>query len=392
MKNLLYILAIFSLLLSCKNLEKLVEKGEYDEAIILATRKLAGKKNKKTKHVKALEKAFQKITDNDMRFITSLNANENPENWSRVLSVSHKIKSRQERILAFLPLRSKDGYKANFEFVDVGKLENEALNGAAAYTYTIATDLLEQARQFKDKTLAREAFHAFEKLNSYRKHYRNSDNLIIEARERGTEFVSFRIAGTEFGGLGERFILEELSNTYIARHGSFWTRIFPAHEAPETLDRILELKLLNYDLSPERETITHHTDTKSIKVGWEYITGKDGEIKTDSLGNKLKRDVFQDVTAIVSQLFREKSAFITAELRLLDANNEHMLENAQWTIENNWSDLAVSFNGDRRALCAHDLGSLKDFPLAFPHDMDMLLDATQKLKSRFQEEIKFFII
>ena len=48
-------------LTSCRSIDKLVDEGRYDDAILLATKKLAGKKNKKTKHIQALEEAFFKV-------------------------------------------------------------------------------------------------------------------------------------------------------------------------------------------------------------------------------------------------------------------------------------------------------------------------------------------
>ena len=66
---------------SCKSIDKLVERGQYDEAIVLATKKLAGKKNKKTSYVRNLEKAFDKITSMDMDKINALDAVTNSYNW-----------------------------------------------------------------------------------------------------------------------------------------------------------------------------------------------------------------------------------------------------------------------------------------------------------------------
>ena len=109
MKTLLYTLTLLMLLGSCRSVEKLVDKGNYDEAIIVATKRLAGKKKKKTKHVKYLEEAFAKITERDMDMIHSLDAENNPYNWERVLAISQKMEKRQNRINAFLPLTSKDG-------------------------------------------------------------------------------------------------------------------------------------------------------------------------------------------------------------------------------------------------------------------------------------------
>lgn len=50
-------------LASCKSVEKMVEKGEYDKAFNYAISKLEGEKNKKTEYVEALEKAYSKLNE-----------------------------------------------------------------------------------------------------------------------------------------------------------------------------------------------------------------------------------------------------------------------------------------------------------------------------------------
>jgi len=70
----IFTLTIASVLLlfsSCKNIEKMVDKGDYDQAIRLAVDNLEGKKNKKTKYVKALEKAYRRVNEQDMAKIRS---------------------------------------------------------------------------------------------------------------------------------------------------------------------------------------------------------------------------------------------------------------------------------------------------------------------------------
>ena len=48
MKKIIYILSVIVLASSCKNIEKMVEQGKYDEAIEYAASKLHGEKNKNT--------------------------------------------------------------------------------------------------------------------------------------------------------------------------------------------------------------------------------------------------------------------------------------------------------------------------------------------------------
>ena len=73
MKRVIYPIVLYCIAMSsCASIEKLVDQGNYDAAIELATRKLAGKKNKKTKHIRALEEAYAKVNARDLDRITHL--------------------------------------------------------------------------------------------------------------------------------------------------------------------------------------------------------------------------------------------------------------------------------------------------------------------------------
>jgi hypothetical protein len=67
MRTLLYTLIFTLALVSCKSIETMVEKGEYEKAFSHAVDKLAGEKNKKTKYVKGLEKAYIELNSKDLK-------------------------------------------------------------------------------------------------------------------------------------------------------------------------------------------------------------------------------------------------------------------------------------------------------------------------------------
>jgi len=72
MRNALYILTATLLLTSCRSLNKMIERGDYESAINLAERRLQGDKKKSTKNIKYLEEAYQKLLTEDMRTVQYL--------------------------------------------------------------------------------------------------------------------------------------------------------------------------------------------------------------------------------------------------------------------------------------------------------------------------------
>jgi hypothetical protein len=141
-------------------------------------------------------------------------------------------------------------------------------------------------------------------------------------------------------------------------------------------------------VSPEHETLNTHTDKKKVKDGWEYVKKKTGEIKTDSLGNKIKRDVYRTVKAHVSELTRDKSALLNAALILVDARTKNKLDEISFTEEVHFSDYSLRYQGDSRALCNHDVGRIKDRPLMFPSDMELLMQAGHEIKYELIHELR----
>ena len=134
-------IACLFLLSACKSIEKMVDRGDYDEAIYFALDKMAGKKNKKTKHVQGLEEAFTKITKHDMDRVAFLKRQDRPENADEMVRILENMEYRQDRISSFLPLISKDGYQARFDFVNVNPLIDDAM-------ITAADDHLERANLY----------------------------------------------------------------------------------------------------------------------------------------------------------------------------------------------------------------------------------------------------
>ena len=149
MKNLTLILVLLIAVTSCTSINKLVERGDYQAALILATKKLQGKEKKKTKHVKALETAFFKINERDMRNVKRLMASGDEATWQEIFEIYADIDDRQEALYPLIPLVSKDGYKANFSFIRVEKLLAESADKAAEYVYNRGKTLLVKGKKWR---------------------------------------------------------------------------------------------------------------------------------------------------------------------------------------------------------------------------------------------------
>ncbi|MBX2872369.1 MAG: hypothetical protein KTR30_09725, partial [Saprospiraceae bacterium] len=177
---------------ACASPMKMVETGNYDQAIEIALKRLAGKKQKKVKYVQALEEAFAKITARDMDMADNLKREGQPENWGKINAIYKRIKNRQDKIMPLLPLIDKDGIKANFRFVKIEGLERESREKAAAFLYADARSHLKQAQE-GDRMAARRAYDQLEKIGRYYKSYKDKGQLMDLAHDLGTSYVLFEM-------------------------------------------------------------------------------------------------------------------------------------------------------------------------------------------------------
>jgi len=386
MKTLLYTTALFLLVTSCRSIDKMVEKGNYDEAIIFATEKLAGKKNKKTKHVKGLEEAFAKITQRDMDQINYYNGVEKPENWDRIYDLASDIERRQNRIAPFLPLISKEGYIAKFNFVKTGELKTKALQGAAAYYYEEGKRHLQLAENTNDKRHARDAYRAFQDAQSRINNYKDSRDMMTLSLDRGQVRILVDMDNNSGQIIPEDF-LREVKSITVKDMNTLW-KSFYLNNNGKTYDYNATLSLTSIDVSPEREILREHEDSKEITGGWEYLRNDDDTFVIDSSGNKVKIDKKYIVNAYIFEIKREKSVLVTGELIYRDNTDGEILTARPISVEAVFEDYASRFSGDRRALSSRNVNRLKSTPLPFPNDYMMIMDASNNLKSIFKTELR----
>ncbi len=115
MKKITYLLTAMLLISSCRSIDKMIESGNYDQALRFGVDKLRGEKNKKTKYVRGLERAYHKLNDRDLKEIKSLRLSGNRNNFDRIVDVYKRLEYRQNYVLPLLPLISKDGYLAEIK-------------------------------------------------------------------------------------------------------------------------------------------------------------------------------------------------------------------------------------------------------------------------------------
>ncbi len=382
LKLLTLIMAIL-LMVSCQSVEKMMDNGNYDQVITLAHKRLNGKKKKKEKYVKALEKAFAKSVSRDMARIDILKNNGRADDLEKVIALAESIEARQRRIQPFLPLIDREGYHAEFKFVKTAVILDYAESAVLVELYREGNVLLVQGR-LGDKTSARKAFRSFDKIFDYSDAYFDAGERRHEARELGISHV--------------RIIQENASDDWMPGYlaglltedfpvsDAFWTQFTFSDDSTGYADLEARITITGVDVGPEslRQEIIERS--KRIEDGWDYILDERGNVAKDSLGNDIREKRYIRVRADVIRTHQEKSGFVSAQMKLTDLKDGRVLISRPINSEVRFYHMGQTFSGDRRALRSRDRRYISLQP--FPSDEELIIEAAQGLKPLFINELK----
>ena len=385
--NLIFLglLAVAILMTSCRSTQKMVEQGRYDEAVEFATRKLSGKKRKQLKYVEGLERAFEKATQRDMQRIAALE--NRPGSEERIVEVYAQIRKRQNLVSPLLPLLSKKGYQAHFQFVKVDALEAAAMKKAAEALYQTAKADLEIA-EMGDKVAARNAYNDLNRIGRYSKNYKDVNSLMLQARALGTTHILFEMKNNAQVILPQAFEAEVL-RMGVGELNSGWNRFHLSAAAHDEIDLKVSMNITQIEVSPERIKEREYVDTKEVRDGYEYVLDDNGNVMKDTLGNDIKVERWTTIQARVFEVFQSKAAIVSGHLEYIDLNSNDLIRSTPISVEAVFENYASHFRGDRRALSDFSRGRCDTQPVPFPLDEELLLQAAEEMKPIVKREIRY---
>ena len=385
---LLLFTAILLSINACVSPQDMIEAGDYDLAIYKSLKKLKGKKKKKQEFVTAVEEAFRKATDKDMRMIERLKGDGLDANWVEINKVHKRIRKRQELLEPYLPLIDRKGLKAEFRFVKIDELERESRNKAAAYHYDKAVQLLVEARQ-GDRQSARSAYAQLNKIDDYFRDYKNKKSLLNEALNLGQTHIAFKIAN-DAGVILPADFERELLNIGVGDLNSRWKTFHLKPTEGEDYDYQLMVRLTNIDVSPEFVKEREYVDVKEIEDGFDYVLDSNGNVLKDTLGNDVTIPRKAFIQAQVFETFQNKFARIKGDIEFVDVRTRNLVRSDAIYIEALFENYASTFRGDRRALSRASKNRIGNRPVPFPADEELLLQAADELKPVLREKMSYY--
>lgn len=371
---------------SCRSIDKMIESGNYDQALRYGVDKLRGEKNKKTRYVKGLQKAYVKLNKTDLDKIARIKVLNNKNSMDRIVEIYQKIENRQSYVYPLLPLISEDGYVATIKIKDYTSAINRSMKAASEVHYQYALDYLIRAKKNNDKISARKAYSELTEAINYFDTYKDSYNLKLKAYELGQTNILIEpyLSGSNAAFYHTGEIISQLQ---LNKLNSNWTKYY-TEEHGEDIDYVATIEVSKIVPGNEKERFNSFTETKEVNDGKIPLKSKDGAIVKDTMGNTIYIEKRILVTANVEELIREKTAQMSGKVVILDAKNNRLINTIPINVTYIFEDYSCIFRGDKRAITNKYNKRIKEQCAPFPTDFDMTTQLAHAYKEAAQKSIK----
>ncbi|MEN8186057.1 MAG: hypothetical protein ABFR05_02885 [Bacteroidota bacterium] len=367
---------IGSLFSSCTSPQKLLDKGNYYDAVLLSVEKL--KKNPNNKNAKetleqayplAVESLLSKIEKNNLiqpRFANSQAAYtyedlnrlyekiqqspaakqiiRNPENYYGQLA---KVKA----------LAAEEQYSAGVEQLGLGSREN-----------------------------ARQAYYYFQDADAFVKNYKDVPEKLEQSYNMALLHVitDFKPVHSKMYGLSAATFYDELNNNLQQIEKNQFVRFYSVNEANKinftNPDQYLEINFEDFIVG-ETHTVERikNMQADSVKVG---------EVTLD---DRTKKDVYGTVKAkvIISRMEVISKGLVNLTITQ-NINDQRGLLNQNFPGEYVWFNEWGHFNGDERALTGNQYEICRRREMPPPPPQQMFLEFTKPILSQLGKRLEYF--
>ncbi|MBT8303252.1 MAG: hypothetical protein KJP09_02195 [Bacteroidia bacterium] len=368
---------------SKKQIEQELRTGNYDQAVSSALRQLQSRKTekRKSKFIGILKESYTRVTNRDLDDIAFLKKDGNPANWVRIFEMYATLDARQRAIEPVLPLYIK-GREVPFTFYDYTSDMIASKEKASEFLYGNAQGLLESTNKFD----IRKAFHDLEHLERINPNYKNTQDLMQIALEKGRDYVMVSIENQSYQIIPSR-LEEDLLDFDTYGLDDLWTVYHSEADTDFDYDFAMQLQLRQINISPERINERQVLREKEIVDGWEYQLDQNGNVMQDSLGNDIKIDKIVRVRARLFEVTQTKAAQVVGKVVYSDLRTNQLLDTFTIDSEFIFENLFARSRGDRRALDSRDIQLLNQREVPFPSDSQMVYDTGEDLKFKLKRII-----
>ena len=402
MKAIIYTLVITFLISSCNTIEKMVQKGQYDEAFTYSVNYMRRAKKRKLKYVKAMEESYRRLNERDLATIERLTKSYSASDWEVAINFYDRINNRQRLVSGLIPLTSKEGYTATFDINNFSEDVQQLHVKLADFYYKRGSNLL-KGYSTKDKGAARQAFRMFGRCRKHIPNFKDVRLRMKDAKEKGIVHIAVEYidaSGLAYG----RDVLEKLNGNNLNKLNTTWKRFYPYREGEE-YDYYVVFQLHDIYFGTNEEYVDRVTHSKKIHDGYDIIVhktivkeeipntvqcvtlkDKNGKVKNEKKYREVEKIVeekverYIEVYADVVTITRSKTSNLDAIMMVYNATKEQPEYKKDIACRDSFCDKAQRVEGDSRAVPGC-VGSsfISDFPSRYA--------IVNNLGSRYQQVV-----
>jgi len=379
MKKFILLFLVSVILFSCDSPKKALQRGSYDQACMMAIKKLQ-KKPSDIESAEIFTVAYQKANQADIDRVEFLKLSGEQNAWDEIYSIYNRLDRRQTQAETVLPLRT-GGKTVDFEHINYNEMIVDAKNSAADFHYSKGIELLNG-----DRNDARKAYDHLVQARQYSSQYPDLEKRIQESKDKGTTYVFLTPLNKTYAHLSPEF-LGGLLDFGMNQLDDNWKRFFNS-PTREYFDYNIFVTINSVYVSPDDTKETKETIKKEVRDGWIYEYDSKGNVKRDSLGNDIKTPKYKTVSCTITRKLQKKFASIKCNIEIQDNLGKRIVASIPTEGQANFEYLSSFANGDLNALDEETRKSVGKSPISYPNDLEMLDFAADKLKPKIIEAIK----
>ncbi|MFO7800036.1 hypothetical protein [Rhodohalobacter sp.] len=371
MKKSSYLLIISFFFISCNSSQKMLERGQYDQAIDRATEKLMKKPNN-SKELGVLKEAYELANMFDKERIEFLELEGLEESWIEIYELYEQLNWRQNKVRS-LPSQIRN----EFTFYNYDNEIVESKMAAAEVSYKRGVDFLERG----DKMSARQAYNEFDRAAQIYPGFEDVDQKLYESHQLGMNHALYFIENNS-GMVLPDFFDVEMKKTTLKDLNTHWLNFDTYENQNIEYDYFLVLNITEIAYSPETVERRIYSESREIQDGLRYELDEDGNVKKDSTGTDIQVPNMITVTAEITESEQKKTAFVAGSLDIYDLRSDQLLRTESASVEAVFQHRYGEFSGNRKALSEETEKIIGGSAVQFPGNEQMLMDATDLLKNR----------
>lgn len=374
MKKIIVFTVIAMLITGCASSLKQLQRGNYDEAIKTAVKKLRVDPTVQ-EQIEVLDKAYLLANQQDHDRIKFLKEEGSPYNWDEIFERYSKLKARQSLVSTVLPLQLDDQI-IDYEYIDFDSEIILAKRKAADYFWNHANELMKKG----DKESYRQAYYEFQKAKEYAGNISNINQLIEEAHWKGISRVFVSFENKTHLKLPDQF-KKDLMDFSVTDFNSEWVEFHTTNPSNNTYyDYFTIINLKKIEVSPEQVQQKDRMESKEIEDGWEYVLDDNGNVVKDSEGNDIKIPKKRTISCTLIETHQYKAAKLEGDVELVQNEPRKVIKQVPIGAESVFEHISARAIGDVNALSDESKELLKNKSVPFPRDLDLIIDGAETFK------------